>query len=207
MNAQKILEISNRQIFLLTDATEKFPATFIIRDKEVGGIMINTPTYTKHHIDLIPNFDINYIFLPSYLGAHDLQQWKDCTNAEIIAHENECSLINFPIDISVNQKTKLTRTIDFVPIAGRTQGSCALYLKNLPGIIFFGPILQSQENKWPRIIQKPTDYNYESRLFSALSIKDLKYQYAFTDDFHFGVSKFGPNADKAIKISIEDLFE
>lgn len=202
-----LLKTSQRQIYHLYDMINNQPAVFLILDKEVGGILVNTPSYNESTKTLLDSFKINYIFLPSHFGAIDTMQWKNLTGAKLLAHENATHLINDNIDFPVNEKTKLTRTIDFLPIAGRSPGSCGLFLKNLPGIIFFGPTLQRLANGWPGIVQSADDFDFEARLFSSLNLKDLKFQYAFTDDFDTNKSLTGPEADIHIRKNIESHFD
>lgn len=202
-----VLKLANRIIYYLAEDENTHPAVFLIVDKEIGGILINTPEYNELNKENLSKFNINYIFLPSFYGANNLEEWKRFTNAELLAHENESRHIETTIDIPVTEKSKLTRTIDFLPIPGRTSGSCALYLKNLPGIIFFGPILQCNKSGWPDLIQHDDDFNFETRLFSALGLKDLKYQYAFTDDYDPSSSQTGPSAGEKIARNVDQLFE
>ncbi len=201
-----ILEIPRRKIYHIR-CPNPTPAVFFIDDKEVGGILVNTPAATTDAKTLLSGLTVDYIFYPSHLGARSPDQWRELTGARLLAHENECAMISADIDIPLSSKTKLSRTMDFVPIAGRTQGSCALFIKNLPGVIFFGPVLQRGTDGWPTLIPQMDDHDFESRLIAALGIKDLKFQYALLDDFDPEKSKTGPGAADVVCRNIEQLFE
>ena len=97
--------------------------------------------------------------------------------------------------------------MDFVPMAGRTHGSCALFLKNLPGVMFLGPVLSIGDSKYPELTQNKDDSSFETRMFGVLGLKDLKYDYVFTDDFDLTSSGFGPNASEVVNKNIERFFE
>ena len=202
-----LLDIPQRKIFHIEQNTG--PASFLIVDDKAGGILINTPIYSEILFNKVSTLTrIDYLFLPSKFGANpdDIKQWKSATNAETIAHELEVASIDHPIDIKVNHKTKLSRTMDFVPMGGRTTGSCALFLKNLPGVIFLGPILSANKNGWPDLKKNDDDSSFEARMFGVLGLKDLKYDYAFTDDFNPEKCKFGPDASVEIKKNIDQFF-
>ena len=206
MHPNLILTLPQRLIYFLDSGNAQQAASFLICDKELGAVMVNTPDFSTKLLSQIECHQINYIFLPSHLGARDLDLWQKETNAEIIAHQAECPYIPQKVDHAINEKTRLSRTIDFLPLPGRTPGSCALYLKNLPGVLFPGPVLQSTPGNWPTITQHEDDFNFESRLFSALLLKDTKFQYVFTDDFQPG-HLHGPNADQHIRRNIDQLFD
>ena len=206
MHPSLILALPQRSIYFLDIGIPTQVASFLIHDNKLGAILVNTPDFSVDLLTQIEQFSVKYIFLPSHLGARDLALWQEATSAEIIAHEAECEFISQKVDHAISERSKLSRTIDFLPLPGRTPGSCALYLKNLPGVIFLGPVMQSSPNNWPTIIQKEDDYSFESRLFSALSLKDTKFQYAFTDNFQPD-HLYGPNADQGIRRNIERLFD
>jgi len=202
-----LLEIPQRKIYFIDQASSC--ASFLIVDEKIGGILVNAPGFSKGLLeDITAVCTPKFLFLPSHLGATDadIDEWKNHTSLEVIAHEIETPLISSPVDISINHKTKLSRTIDFVPMAGRTPGSCALYLKNLPGILFFGPILSIGNGAWPDLIPQANDFSFESRMFGALGLKDIKFEYAFTDDFSLQSVNFGDSACQAICDNIDAFF-
>ena len=92
-------------------------------------------------------------------------------------------------------------------MSGRTESSCALRCKNKPGLMFFGPILSTAESGWPALIAQPDDYSYENRLFGVLGLQDVKFEYAFTDDFDPRTSRFGPGADTAVQRELAQIFD
>jgi len=204
---QKLLNISGRKIYLVSDSSALVSVYYIL-DKEVGGILINTPEYSDEvAVQLKQAGGVSFIFYPSFFGAKDVDLWRNALNAETMASEVEQSAIQGTVDISIDSKTKLTRTIDFLTMAGRTRGSCALRLKNLPGAIFFGPILSPNDSGWPGLNSNDNDYSFESRIFGALALKDLKYDYAFTDKFTVGVTKYGPEVSRHINAEIESALD
>lgn len=200
---QQLLQLPGREIYWLEGTA---PAVYFLVDSEAGGVLINAPGHTPTLARALREFRrIDYVFLPSRFGAHDLPAWR-AEGAEILAYGPECAAIGAQVDIALDHKRKLTRTISFLPLAGRTVGTCALWLKNLPGAIFFGPALQPGEDGWPGLVPQPDDYSYESRLFGALGLKDLRYEYAFTDEFIPGTTPIGPGADRAIVRGLEAFF-
>lgn len=195
---QELLSIPGRSIHLVPTAPE-LPAVYYLVDKEVQGVLINTPPFSEALLERLQALaPLRFIFIPSRHGAHELDAWREASGAEALAYEAEVAAIDGTIDLPLNTKTKLTRTIDFMPMSGRTEGSCALRLKNKPGVVFFGPILTPGESGWPSLIEAPDDHSFESRLFGALGLQDVRYEYAFTDRFVPGETEFGPGADRAI---------
>ena len=200
---QQVLQLPGREIYWLEGTT---PAVYLLADREAGGVLINAPRHTPALAKALHKVrKIDYVFLPSHFGAHDLAAWR-AEGAEILAYGPECAAIDAKVDIALDNKRKLTRTINFLPLAGRTVGTCALWLKNLPGAIFFGPALQQGADGWPGLVPQPDDYSYESRLFGALGLKDLRYEYAFTDEYIPGATQLGPGADRAIAHALEAFF-
>lgn len=200
---QAVLQVPGRHIYRVPTPAG-VPAVYYIVDHEVGGILVNTPDYDAAlHAQLEALGALKYIFLPSRLGARTLDAWRAASGAEALAYEVECSAIAGTVDIPLNNKAKLTRTIDFLPMSGRTEGSCALRLKNKPGVVFFGPILAPGEQGWPTLVENADDHSYESRLFGALGLQDVKYEYAFTDCFEPDRTRFGPGAGEAIRQEID----
>ena len=200
---KKLLEFVDREIYWVP-AAPGLPAVYYIRDHKAGGVLVNTPEFSPALVRELQTFGpLNYIFLPSRFGAGDLGAWRAATGAESMAFETEVSAIKGTVDIALEPKSKLTRTIDFLPMAGRTQGSCALRLKNLPGAVFFGPILEPSPAGWPTLVPHADDYSYETRLLGALGLQDVKFEYAFTDVFDAGRTRYGPGAGNAIRAEIE----
>lgn len=202
---QELVTLRDRRIFYLRDTR---PAVYYLADYEVGGVLINTPPFDPElHRALAAVAPVKFIFLPSSRGAQELDRWRQETGAESMAFEAEVASVPGAVDIALNRKTKLTRTIDFLPMAGVTEGTCALRLKNKPGGVFFGPALAPGADGWPTLVPQEDDFSYESRLFGALGLQDLQFDYAFTDVFEPGVTQFGPDASREIKRRIEDVLE
>lgn len=202
---KKLLEVFDRSVFYL-DGTS--PAVFLLADKEGGGILINTPAFSRELLDKINAvMPLKYIFYPSYFGAQDVEVWRSKSGAQTIAYGHEAKKINGVVDLILDRENRFSRTIDFLPMSGRTESTCALRCKNKPGMVFFGPILECGESDWPTLIQHDNDYSYENRLFGSLGLKDIKFDYAFTDDFVPGKSQFGPKASEFIQVNLERVLE
>lgn len=200
---KQLLQLPGRAIYWLEGTA---PAVFFLADNEAGGVLINAPAHAPTLARALREIrPIEYVFLPSHFGTRDLDAWR-AEGAEVLAYGPECALIEGGVDIALDNKRKLTRTINFLPLAGRTVGTCALWLKNLPGAVFFGPALQAGEDGWPELWPQCDDYSYESRLFGALGLKELRYEYAFTDEFIPGKTQFGPGADRIVARRLETLF-
>lgn len=197
-----VVMLRERSVYAVS-GTGAGPAVFYIADRDAGGILVNSPSYdpevARRLSDAAP---LRFLFYPSRFGARDVERWR-ATGAESLASAAEAPRLGGRVDVVLDGKNKLTRTIDFLPMSGRTRGSCALRLRNLPGAMFFGPILSVAPSGWPGLVPMPDDDSYENRLFGVLGLRDLKFDYAFTDDFVPGQTCFGPGADKAIQREIE----
>jgi len=182
------------------------PAVFFLIDRSAGGVLINAPAFDPSLlVELQSLAPLRYIYLPSRYGEQDLDQWRDAAGAEVLAHEVEARALQGHVDIPIDHKSKFTRTISFLPMAGATAGSCALRLRNQPGVIFFGPALSTGDDGWPTLVLRDRDHSQESRLFGALGLQDLSFEYAFTDDFDPTRSRFGPGAGEAVKRHVEAI--
>lgn len=199
---QKLYESFDRSVYYLPGTS---PAVFFLADREGGGILINSPAFSEETSTQIHAImPLAFIFYPSYLGARDVDAWRSC-GARTMAYGHESRRIAGQTDIVLERENRFSRTIDFLPMSGRTESSCALRCKNKPGLIFFGPILSRAASGWPTVIAHPDDYSYENRLFGALGLLDVKFDYAFTDDFDPLASSIGPGADAAIRQEIEKI--
>ncbi len=202
-----LLDLRGRTIYLVP-VEAGAPAVYFLVDQDAGGVLINTPGYgAELQSALTAIAKINYLFFPSRFGARDVDAWRAATGAESLAYGPEAAAIGGRIDIVLDNKSKLTRTIGFLPMSGRTEGSCALHLRNLPGVIFFGPTLSPGPSGWPTLLAQSNDYSFESRLFGSLGLKDVKYDYAFTDEFIDGQTRFGPGADRAIQGELQQALD
>lgn len=200
---QKLYESFDRSVYYLPGT---HPAVFFLADKEGGGILINSPVFSPERLAQINAImPLKFIFYPSHFGAKDVEAWRSASAAQTMAYGHETRHISGKTDIVLERENRFSRTIDFLPMSGRTESSCALRCKNKPGLIFFGPILSRGASGWPSVIAQPDDYSFENRLFGALGLQDVKFDYAFTDDFDPLVSHFGPGADAAIQSEIEHV--
>lgn len=196
-----LADLSDRRIYWIEGSK---PAVYYVADSQAGGVLVNAPTFNEMLLaELQAEQTLRYIFLPSHRGAVDLDRWRMASGAEVLAFGNEGSAIEARIDVILDSKSRLTRTIDFLPMSGVTEGSCAMRLKNKPGAVFFGPALSPGNDGWPTLIFSANDFSRENRFFGALGIKDLMFEYAFTDDFDPVSTCFGPGAGAAVKAAVE----
>jgi len=202
---KKILEFFDRSVYYLEGSR---PAVFFLADKEGGGVLINTPLFSSALLHEINEaMPLKFIFFPSWFGAKDVDRWRAESGAQTIAYGHETKKISGKIDLVLERENRFSRTIDFLPMSGRTESACALRCKNQPGIIFFGPILESGETGWPTLLQHDDDYSFENRLFGTLGLKDVKFEYAFTDDFLPGKSLYGPKAGESIQQELDRVLD
>lgn len=196
-----LLGLHDRSIYLVEQGP---PAVYYVVDHKVGGILINAPAFSAELWGALQELTpTRFLFLPSYFGVRDLALWRSA-GVEVLAFQEEVGAIG-EVDIAVNSQQKLTRTVDFLPMAGRTRGTCGLRLKNLPGVLFLGPALTPGASLWPELIAYPDDYSYESRLMGVFGLRDLVFDYVFTDTFVPGKTPFGPGADRAIRAHLDAL--
>ena len=183
------------------------PAAYYIADREARGVLVNAPSYCEALLAALNALaPLAYVFLPARRGAKDLERWR-AVGAETIASEAEAPYIRGPVDLRIGGGRKLTRTIDFLPMSGVTEGSCALRIRNNGGAIFFGPILEPGEDGWPALVAHPGDYSAENRLIGALGLQDQRFEYAFTDVFEPGRTRFGPGAGEAVLARLRRLLD
>ena len=180
-----VLEVPLRRIFALGGA----PACFLIDDRDAGRVLVNAPE--PHWADALG--EVRYLFLPSARGARHARFWQG-RGVTLLAHARE----PLPDDLSahrVDNRQRLTRTIDFLPLPGVTSGACALHLRNKPGVVFAGPALSGTE---------PLPPPGEDALFSALHLAGLSFQWLFWDD---ALTPFGPDAAARLRQRLETLLE
>ena len=182
------------------------PAAYYIADREAGGVLVNAPPFDPALLAALNGCAaLQYLFLPSRRGARDLDRWRAAAGLETIAGEVEAPRIAGTIDLAVGGRRKLTRTIDFLPMSGVTEGSCTLRIKNDGGVIFFGPILEPGPDGWPALVPHPDDCSTENRLIGALGLQDQRFEYAFTDVFEPGRTRFGPGAGAAVREGLRNV--
>ncbi len=201
---QLLLELFDRSVYYLPGSR---PAVFYLADREGGGILINTPRFDAALLaELNAILPLRFIFYPSRFGAVDAAAWREASGAQTMAYGHEARHIGVEADIVLSRENRFSRTVDFLPMSGRTIGSCALRCKNKPGIVFFGPILSRGESGWPALVPQVDDHSFETRLIGALGLQDLGFEYAFTDDFDPLASRSGPGADVAIQLELAQVF-
>ena len=184
------------------------PAAYFIADREAAGVLVNAPPYDPSLLAALnATAALKYIFLPSRRGARDLERWRAASGAETIAFEAEAAQLDGTVDLVLGRERKLTRTIDFLPMSGVTQGCCALRIRNNGGAIFFGPILEPGADGWPELVLHDDDYSAENRLIGALGLQDQRFEYAFTDVFEPGRTRFGPGAGASVRERLSRLLE
>ena len=202
---EELATLRDRTIYRVVDIPA--PAVYYIADHKAEGVLVNTPPFDEALLqELQALAPLRYIFLPSRRGARELDLWREASGAESLASEPEAPSIDGKIDLTLDSKrNKLTRTIDFLPMSGVTVGTCALRLKNKPGAVFFGPALEPGVDGWPTLVPHADDYSAENRLFGSLGVQDLVFDFAFTDVFVPGETRFGPGAGPAVKQALESV--
>ncbi|MDA8108521.1 MAG: hypothetical protein M0015_07820 [Betaproteobacteria bacterium] len=202
---QRLIELRERTVYYVAGSR---PAAYFIADVEAQGVLVNSPAFDPRLLQGLQALaPLKYVFLPSRRGALDLDRWRGASGAETLATEAEAPAIAGTIDLMLARGRKLTRTIDFLQMAGVTEGSCALRIRNNGGVLFFGPILEPGADGWPVLVPHADDHSAENRLLGALGLQDLRFEYAFTDVFEPGRTRFGPGADAAIRIRLQRLLE
>lgn len=188
----ELVRVPRRAVYLLADSA---PAVFLLLDERAGGILVNTPAFSEARFRAInavarPSF----IFFPSARGARDVDRWREATLARTIASAEEAPGIAGVIDEPVGGDVRLYGRLDFLMLSGRTRGTCALRVKEPPGVVFFGPAF---EHAAPELLRPHADdHSYENRVIGALAVRDLEFEYAFCDDFVHGSTRAGPGASK-----------
>jgi len=201
----KLVALRDRDIHYVVRSR---PAVYYIADREAGGVLVNAPPFDEALAAALRALaPLAYLYLPSRRGAADLELWRAAGGAETIAFEAEAPHIAGRIDLPVGGGRKLTRTMDFLPMSGVTEGSCALRIKTNGGVMFFGPILEPGEDGWPALIAHADDYSAENRLIGALGLQDQRFEYAFTDVFEPRRTRFGPGAGDAVRERLGRLLE
>ncbi|MGH8739120.1 MAG: hypothetical protein ACREU5_05115 [Burkholderiales bacterium] len=201
----ELVALRERTVYLVAGTC---PAVYFIADREAGGVLVNAPKFDPVLLAALNNCaPLRYLFLPSRRGAHELERWRAAAGLETVAFEAEAPHIAGTVDLAIGRGRKLTRTIDFLPMSGATEGSCALRIKNDGGAIFFGPILEPGSDGWPALVPHDDDYSAENRLIGALGLQDQHFEYAFTDVFEEGRTRFGPGAEVAVRENLRRLIE
>lgn len=190
-----LLKLPARSVYYLGRTA---PAVYYLVDRDAGGVLINTPRFSARlAAELSAIAPLRYVFIPSRFGAQHAVAWREA-GAKIIGYSEELAACRAVADVALDRSWRFSRAIDFLPMGGRTPGTCALRCKVKPAVIFFGPALSRTKSGWPGLEPAPDDYSYENRLIGAVGLRALRYDYAFTDDFDPIQSRYGPGADRAI---------
>ncbi|NIR59098.1 MAG: hypothetical protein GWO02_06050 [Gammaproteobacteria bacterium] len=193
-----LIESRRRRVYHVAGGVQA-PASYLVVDPNIGGILVNAPAFSAGLLaKLQERAALRYIFLPSHLGARDLDAWRAATGAEALAHGAERGLISGTIDVALAAGSKLSRTIDFLALPGRTPGTCAMRLRHRPAVVLFGPALSPGPSGWPTLVPAADDHSWENRVIGALGLRGLRYDYALTDRFEPGRTRLGPGADRAV---------
>ncbi|MCE5360310.1 hypothetical protein [Candidatus Igneacidithiobacillus taiwanensis] len=203
---QELCQFFDRRIYHV-EGGEETPAVYYIADEDAGGILVNAPLHCEETWQQLASLaPPTVLFLPSRFGAQDLVSWRE-RGLRLVAQPAEGKALGVELDVALDSKLRLTRTIDFLPMSGRTAGSCALRLRNKPGAIFFGPILEpAAPDAWPTLLPHPDDQSWENRLFGSLGLQDVSFAYAFCDRFFPGRTPIGPGADAGIAAALHELW-
>ncbi|HKJ70952.1 MAG TPA: hypothetical protein VKA55_04310 [Gammaproteobacteria bacterium] len=181
-------------------------AVYLIRDREAGGILVNTPAFDAALAsELAAGAGVDFLFLPSALGARDLDRWREALGAEALAGQDEVPRIAGEVDRPLDGTIRLSRIIRFYTMSGRTSGATALYCKHWPSMLFLGPVLEPGEDGWPTLVPHDDDWSWENRVMGALGLQDLRFEYVFTDRFGPG-TRYGPGADEAVKAALARFY-
>ena len=204
---KRLCSFFDRDIYHVEGGQER-PAVYFIADKDAGGILVNAPVYSSELAAVLGGIaPLRVLFLPSRLGARDLAAWQGA-GCKLIAQPAEGAGLDVPLDVPLDSKLRLSRTIEFIAMSGRTAGSCAMRLRNKPGAIFFGPILEPDAaDAWPTLVPHHDDVSWENRLFGSLGLQDISYDYAFTDTFVPAVTPIGPGAATAIQYRLRAVID
>lgn len=201
MSLLRLVERFDRTVYWIADSS---PAAFYLHDREGGGILINAPPFAPGLLAALRAIAAPaFLFLPSRLGAAAAAAWRDASGCRVLAHAREAPSLAAAVDVALDREHRFSRTIDFLPMSGRTEGSCALRCRNLPGMIFFGPILDHGADGWPCLAPHADDHSWENRLIGALGLRDLAFEYAFCDNFDPAVALHGPGASAAVAARLD----
>lgn len=196
-----LFDTPSRSVFYVENT---HPASYYLVDKEVDGVLVNSPVFSDELLTALNAIaPLKYIYLTSRRGAQDLDQWRETSGAESLCYQTEARHIDGTIDLEADNKRKFTRTMDFMPMGGATEGTCALRCKNIPSIVFFGPALELDNDGWPTLKFHDDDYSAENKIFGGLGIQDVTFEYALTDTFTDNC-QWGPGAGEIVKEKVNN---
>jgi hypothetical protein len=202
---QELVAGKGRTVYHVSGGGET-PAVYLIRDREAGGILINTPAFDEGlAATLAGEGGVAFLFLPSGRGAVDVDRWRAALGAEALAGQDEAVAIDAEVDRPLDGTIRLSRNIRFYTMSGRTPGTTALYFKHWPSMLFLGPVLEPGDDGWPTLIDHDDDWSWENRVMGALGLQDLRFEYVFTDGFG-PATRFGPGADQAVRAALQRFY-
>ncbi|MCU0896296.1 MAG: hypothetical protein MUC55_02215 [Burkholderiales bacterium] len=201
----EIVRLPRRSVHVLEGAS---PAVFLLVDDRAGAILVNVPPFSETALSEIRRrANPTFIFLPSRFGARDLELWRAATGARTIASAEEVPAIEGRIDEPIDGGVRMHGRLDFLLLSGRTRGSCALRVKEPPGIVFFGPALEHAGVSGFVLRAHPDDYSFENRLIGALGFRDLEFEFAFCDDYIQHEGGGGPGAGSEVRSAVGAALE
>jgi hypothetical protein len=197
----RLLDVPGRVVWYVPGTA---PACFLFVDERAGGILVNSPPYRETLAsEVLGVAPVRFIFYPSRLGAADVEHWRDACGARTLAAAEEVRGIAGPIDEPIDGSVRLYGRLDFLPLSGRTQGTCAMRSRLAPELVFFGPALEHAP--WPALALHEDDHSAENRLIGAIGLCDERFEFAFCDNYIHGESRFGPGASTVVADGIEKL--
>ena len=203
---ETVAESRTRSVLHVSGGEAGDPAAYLFLDPEAGGILVNTPPFDPRLAgELGRQGRIAYLFLPSRVGARDVDVWREALGAEALAGQDEVGQIDGEVDYPLGGNVRLSRDLVFLAMSGRTPGTTALFCRHRPGFLFLGPALAPGEDGWPTLMAHDDDWSWENRLMGAPGLKDLRFEYAFTDRVG-PATRFGPGADEAIGTALDRVY-
>jgi hypothetical protein len=191
----EVVRLPRRCVYVVEGTS---PAVFLLVDERAGAILVNTPPFTDEALMAVGAVaSPTFIFLPSRFGARDVDRWRAATGARTLASAEETADVAGTIDEPIDGGVRMHGRLDFLLLSGRTRGTCALRVKEAPGIVFFGPALEHARDF--AIEPLADDFSTENRLIGALALRDLEFEFAFCDDYSHGTSWYGPGAADLVR--------
>lgn len=202
---QELVAGKGRTVYHVAGGRET-PAVYLIRDREAGGILVNTPAFDADLArSLAGDGGVAFLFLPSALGAREVDRWREALGAEALAGQDEAAAIAGAVDRPLDGTIRLSRNIRFYTMSGRTPGTTALYFKHWPSMLFLGPVLEPGADGWPTLEPRADDWSWENRVMGALGLQDLRFEYVFTDRLDAG-ARIGPGAAAGVKAALRRFY-
>jgi hypothetical protein len=199
----RLLEVAGRAAWYLPGSR---PACFLLVDARAGGILVNSPPFDARVAEVVARVaKVQFIFFPSRFGATDVARWRAALAARTVAAAEECAAIDGPIDEAIDGGVRIHGRLDFLALSGRTRGTCALRSRMDPAIVFFGPALEHGD--WPQLVAHADDDSYENRVIGAIALQDLRFDFAFCDNYVHGRSRFGPGAGRVVATGLAKLLD